>query len=288
MYDPDDLPSLRPVVEEGKPDYHRLIRQYRNLENVDESVLRKVMAVYLGMTSYVDHLLGQLLDALEETGQAAETAIIAFSDHGDWAGDYGLVEKWPSGLDDALTRVPLVVRMPGGAQGHVVAEPVELFDIVPTTLELAGIEARHTHYARSLVPQLRGAVGDPERAVFAEGGYDLHEPHCFEGKPSDGVAGNPDGIYYPKGMQQQEHPESVCRAVMIRTLEHKLVWRPNGQSELYDMGEDPQELRNVIDRDEYTQVQRELERRLLDWQAQTGDAVPHETDPRGFPPGLVA
>jgi arylsulfatase A-like enzyme len=287
MYDPDDLPPLRPVVAEGKPDYHKLIRQYRDLEKVDESVLRKIMAVYLGMTSYVDHLLGQLLAALEETGQLEETAIIAFSDHGDWAGDYGLVEKWPSGLDDALTRVPLIARVPGGARGHVVEEPVELFDIVPTTLELAGIEARHTHYARSLVPQLRGAAGDPERAVFAEGGYDLHEPHCLEGKPSDGIAGNPDGIYYPKGMQQQEHPESVCRATMIRTATHKLVWRPHGVSELYDLAEDPCELRNVFDQPACAEVQRHLERRLLDWQVLTADAVPFEPDPRGFPPMRV-
>lgn len=104
MYDLDDLPPLRPVVAEGKPDYHRLIRLYCDLEKVDESIPRKIMAVYQGMTSYVDHILGQLLAALEETGQLEETAIIASSDHGDWAGDYGLVEKWPSGLDDALTR----------------------------------------------------------------------------------------------------------------------------------------------------------------------------------------
>ena len=51
----------------------------------------------------------------------------------------GLVEKWPSGLEDVLTRVPLLVRTPGGAKGHVVAEPVQLFDIVPTFLDLAGI-----------------------------------------------------------------------------------------------------------------------------------------------------
>jgi choline-sulfatase len=288
MYDPDDLPPLRPVVEEGKPDYHRLIRDYRDLNNVDESVLRKIMAVYLGMTSYVDHLLGQLLDAMEETGLAEETAVLAFSDHGDWAGDYGLVEKWPSGLDDTLTRVPLIVRMPGGAKGHVVEEPVELFDIVPTTLALAGVEAQHTHYAQSLIPQLHGAAGDPQRAVFTEGGYDLHEPHCFEGKPSDGVARNPEGIYYPKGMQQQEQPESVCRAVMIRTQEHKLVWRPKGQSELYDLAEDLHELQNVFDREDYTQVQRDLERRLLEWQTRTGDVVPFEPRPRGFPPELVS
>ena len=288
MYDPDDLPSLRPVVEAGKPDYHKLIRRSRDLDKVDESVLRKVMAVYLGMTSYVDHLLGQLLDALEETGLAQETAVVAFSDHGDWAGDYGLVEKWPSGLDDTLTRVPLIVRSPGGVEGHVVQEPVELFDIVPTTLELASIEARHTHYARSLLPQLHGAAGDPARAVFAEGGYDLHEPHCFEGKSSDGVAGNPEGIYYPKGRQQQQHPESVCRAVMIRTMQHKLVWRTNGQSELYDLVVDPMELRNVFDGAKYATVQRDLERRLLDWQTLTGDVVPYEPGPRGFPPEWVS
>ena len=41
--------------------------------------------------------------------------MIAGSDHGDYAGDYGLVEKWPSGLESCLTHVPLIARMPGGA-----------------------------------------------------------------------------------------------------------------------------------------------------------------------------
>jgi arylsulfatase A-like enzyme len=288
MYDPDDLPPLRPEVLEGQADFHRLIREYRDLEGVDEKTLRKIMAVYLGMVSYVDHLLGLLLDALEETGLAESTAVMAFSDHGDWAGDYGLVEKWPSGLDDCLTRIPLIVRVPGMAQGHVVEEPVELFDIVPTTLELAGVEARHTHFGRSLMPQLEGAPGDPERAVFAEGGYDTHEPHCFEGKPSDGVAGDPKSIYYPKGMQQQERPESVCRATMIRTATHKLVWRTSGEHELYDLVTDPEELKNLIGKEECAEVQRELERRVLDWYVHTADVVPFEADPRGFPPGLVS
>jgi len=288
MYDPDDLPPLRPELLEGQADFHRLIREYRDLDAVDEKTLRKIMAVYLGMVSYVDHLLGLLLDALEETGLAESTAVMAFSDHGDWAGDYGLVEKWPSGLDDCLTRIPLIVRVPGKAQGHVVEEPVELFDIVPTTLELAGVEARHTHFARSLMPQLEGAPGDPERAVFAEGGYDTHEPHCFEGKRSDGVAGDPKSTYYPKGMQQQERPESVCRAAMMRTATHKLVWRTSGEHELYDLVVDREELKNVIGKEGYAEVQRELERRMLDWYVHTADVVPFEPDPRGFPSGLVS
>ena len=287
MYDPDDLPQLRPVRGEGAPDFHALIRRYRDIEHTDEAVLRKVMAVYLGMTSYVDYLLGGLMDALEEMGQADDTAIVAFSDHGDWAGDYGLVEKWPSGLDDTLTHVPLIMRVPGMEKGHVVKAPVELFDIVPTTLELAGIEAHHTHFARSQVDALRGRETDPYRAVFAEGGYDGHEPHCFEGKPSDGVAGDPNGIYYPKGLQQQEYPESVCRAHMVRTANHKLVRRSSGRHELYDLSSDPHELDNVYGRVEYDGMQHSLEDRLLNWQLCTSDVTPHEVDPRGFPEGTV-
>ena len=72
------------------------------------------------------------------------------SDHGDYAGDYGLIEKWPSGLEDCLTHVPLMARIPGGAAGHVVEEMVELFDLMPTLLDLAGARASHTHFARGL------------------------------------------------------------------------------------------------------------------------------------------
>ena len=50
--------------------------------------------------------------ALEESGLSASTNVAVWSDHGDYAGDYGLVEKWPSGLEDVLTRVPLIIRAP--------------------------------------------------------------------------------------------------------------------------------------------------------------------------------
>ena len=172
-------------------------------------------------------------------------------------------------------------------KGHVVASPMELFDIVPTTLELAGIEAQHTHFSRSQVDALRGGDADPHRAVFAGGGYDGHEPHCFEGKPSDGVAGDPNGIYYPKGLQQQEYPESVCRAHMVRTANHKLVRRSSGRHELYDLSSDPHELDNAYGRAEYDGVQQSLEDRLLNWHLLTSDVTPHEADPRGFPEGTV-
>jgi len=287
MVDPAALPPLRPADLRDKPAFHRLIRQYRRLAEVDERTLRKLRAVYLGMIAYVDTILGRLLTALDETGLAASTTVFAFSDHGEWAGDYGLVEKWPSALDDCLTRIPLVVRTPGGRAGQVVTTPTECFDIMPTTLELAGVTCRHTHFARSMLPQLAGAPGDADRAVFAEGGYDRHEPHCFEG-----VAGgfedvsDPNGIYYPKVRQQQEHPESVCRCTMIRTATQKLVHRPGDISELYDLASDPQELTNLHGRAQQAGVQQQLERRLLDWYVHTSDVVPWTRESRGFPQPL--
>jgi arylsulfatase A-like enzyme len=284
--DPDDLPPLRPADLPDRPAFHRLIRESRRLDQVDEAVLRKIQAVYLGMTGFVDYLLGRLLAALDESGLAEETAVFVLSDHGDYAGDYGLVEKWPSAAEDVITRVPLIARIPGGAQGHTVTEPVELFDLMATTLDLAGIEARHTHFARSLVPQLRGAAGDPERAVFCEGGYARHEPHCFEGRPDrDHFARNTANIYYPKGQLQQDHPDSVGRSTMMRTAKHKLVQRPTGVCELYDLEDDPEELYNRHGDPAYADLQRDLEQRLLNWLLQTSDVTPLQTDPRGFSGG---
>lgn len=285
MYEGANIPPLRPANLPNKPDYFELIRQYRRLDQLDEDFFKRIQASYLGSCSYCDWMLGELLDVLQETGLADTTTVIASADHGDWAGDYGLVEKWPSALDDTMTRVPLIIRAPDQVSDHVVAEPVELFDLMPTVLELAGLKAQHTHFARSLLPQLGGAAGDPDRAVFCEGGYDTHEPHCFEGRSIHSVFAQREGIYYPKGLQQQEAPKSVCRATMLRTATHKLVWRPLGVSELYDLGEDPLELDNRFNDPTMAAVRQELTERLLDWTIRTADVTPYDENPRGLPPG---
>ncbi len=280
---PDVLPDLRPANLPNKPDYFTHIRKSRRLDELEEGVFRQINAIYLGMTGFIDYLLGMLLNALSDSGLEDETAVFFFSDHGDYAGDYGLVEKWPNGMEDVLTRVPLVARIPGGASRHTVEEPIELQDLFATVMELAGIEAQHTHFSTSLVKQLHGAAGDPLRAVYAEGGYARHEPHCFEGIPSrDPFARSNTHIYYPKGKVQQDFPDSVGRAIMLRTATAKLVYRPTGVSELYDLQTDPEELKNLYNNPGYKALQHNLEHRMLHWMAQTSDVVPFQTDPRGF------
>ncbi|WP_248930062.1 sulfatase-like hydrolase/transferase [Paenibacillus hamazuiensis] len=280
MYDPAAISELRPAELGGKPSFHEHIRSYRRLDKMTDDTLARVQAVYLGMISYVDWAFGILMDALKDSDLMDNTTVIVSSDHGDYAGDYGLVEKWPNGMEDVLTRVPLIIRAPGNKAGHEVTEQVELFDIMATVLELADTEAEHDHFAHSLVPQLNGAAGDPDRAVFAEGGYNPREPHCFEGDPvRDGwFANNPDSYYWPKARQQQEQPHSVCRTTMMRTQEYKLIRRTDEVNELYDLKKDPMELWNVYDDPEYAGVRAAMESRLLEWYLQTSDTVPRDND----------
>jgi arylsulfatase A-like enzyme len=179
-----------------------------------------------------------------------------------------------------LTRIPLIARIPGAKPGYVSGEIVELFDVMATCLELAGIEPRHTHFARTLLPQLRGEPGDAHRAAFCEGGYNMYEPQCFE--PLKDFS-NPLNIYYPKVKLQNEHPETVTRTTMIRTRESKLIIRPDGTSELYDLTKDSRELNNLYGDRSYASTQSELEGRVLDWYIRTSDVAPRQLDPRGFP-----
>ncbi len=278
LYNPDDLPPLRPKNLNGKPSFHAGIRKTYGIENLSEKTLRKIRAVYFGMVSYSDWLLGELLDAIDRTHHADDTALFVFSDHGDYGGDYGLVEKWPSGLEDCLTHIPLLARVPGGANGQTCEEMIQLFDVMATSLELAGIEARHTHFARSLLPQIHAQPGDQNRAVFAEGGYNIYEPQCFE--PSR----DPTEIYHPKCILEQTEPQTVSRAAMVRTKTHKLILRPNGRSELYSYRSDPNELHNLYDESSAEGVRSELGRLLAMWYVNTTGIAPFDKDQRNAPP----
>ena len=70
---------------------------------------------------------------------------------------------------------------------------------------------------------------------------------------------------------------------MMRTLDFKLVWRPLGVRELYDLRDDPRELHNVYDDSNYATVRAKMEVEMLDWYIHTANTVPVDEDPRGLP-----
>ncbi len=278
MYSATSIPPLIPPGLKRKPSFHEGIREMYGLTKLDDTTLRKIKAVYYGKVSYSDWLLGEVMDAMERSGRDKDTALFVLSDHGDYTGDFGLVEKWPSGLEDCLTHVPLIGRVPGGKAGTVANDMVELYDIMQTALDLAGTTANHTHFSRSLVPQLNGQAGDPNRAAFCEGGYNVYEPQCFEPLGAGG------GPYAGKIRLQNERPETVSRSAMVRTKTHKLIVRPHGQGELYQYSNDPQERNNLYGDHTVATVQVDLQLKLLDHFINTTGIAPFDKDSRDSPP----
>ncbi len=287
MFSPDDVPPLRPFDLPGKPARLRLLREYHGMDRVSDAMLRQINAVYLGMVAYSDWLLGRVLEALDRLHLSENTVLVVLSDHGDYAGDYGLIHKHLGSLEDVHTRVPFIWRGPGMVPGHVEGGPVELFDMMATCLDLAGIPCAHPHFARSLRRQLGGGPGDPDRAVFAEGGLGrnmeyLRDDHYMGGRLLRETA----NFYHPLALCGHEHPEITARGTMLRTLDHKLIYRPDDESELYDLRNDPRELCNLYLDPAYASIRQGLEHRLLDWLVETSDVTPPRTDPRNAPAGL--
>lgn len=284
MYDPDDLPPLRPYDLPNKPKRLALLRKYFELDQMPDDMLRKINAVYLGMVSYTDMLLGRLLDSLEAQGLMDSTVVVALSDHGEYAGDFGMVTKTAGSHEDLLNRVPFIWRGPGITAGHRVEAPVELFDLMATTLDLCKVPCTHPHFARVLTPQLKGAAGDPDRAVFCEGGLGAVNRHlCGPGTLEGGILEDPDNFYYPPYKCIFDHPEVDARTVSVQTLTHKLVHRPEDESELYDLRIDPQELCNRFNDPEMAAIQQKLMQRLTDWLIETSDITPDTVFPRQGP-----
>lgn len=277
LHSPADVTDLLPANLPNRPVQLKRMLQVYGLDSVSPDVYRKIRAAYLDRTAYADWLLGLLMESIERTNHSTDTSLFVLSDHGDYAGDFGLVEKWPSGMERCLTHVPLIARVPGGRAGHRIAEPVELFDFMATSLELAGTRASHTHFARTLMPQILGGKGDQERGAFTEGGFNTYEPQCFEPVPAK------DTWYYDRLHLQIAEPETVSRAAAVRTAEYTFVSRPQGVSELYLRKDDPQERHNRFGDESLAAVHRDAERRLLHWYVNTTGIAPMDRDPRGFP-----
>jgi len=277
LHSPADVTDLLPTNLPNRPAHLKRMLQTYGLDSVSPDVYRKIRATYLDKTAYVDWLLGQLMESIERTNHKADTSLFVLSDHGDYAGDFGLVEKWPSGMERCLTHVPLIARVPGGKAGHRVEEPVELFDFMATSLELAGTQASHTHFARSLMPQILGSEGDRERGAFTEGGFNTYEPQCFEPAPAKNT------WYYDRLHLQIAEPETVSRVAAVRTAQYTFVSRPQGVSELYLRKDDPQERHNRFGEASLTAIQHAAEQRLLHWYVNTTGIAPMDRDPRGFP-----
>jgi len=157
MYDPADMapghlsgeehaknpPHFR-LTQEKSPDFSAYYEDqgihgfHSHLR--DEQELRKDIAIYYGMISFMDQQIGRILEALDRLGVAERTLVVFTTDHGHFLGQHGLIAKGAFHYEDMI-RIPFLVRWPGQVPaGRVSRRLQSLVDLAPTFLAAAGVE----------------------------------------------------------------------------------------------------------------------------------------------------
>lgn len=277
--DPARLPPRIPVPERDLPVLNDLRKAY-GTERIDEEAWRDLRRVYYAMCSKIDHLFGRVVEALETRGLYDDTLIVFLSDHGDFAGDYGLPEKTHLSLQDALIRVPFLIKPPAGAsvRAGIRTHLTELVDMTATLYDLLGVDPGYDAFGRSLRASLAGDDRELREAVFAEVGARKNET-SFQNAEVHALP--PTSFYGVQSRATRPAHLAGSYAVSCRTQAFKYVRRGYvDQHELYDVRADPGELENLHGRKEVAGEERRMERRLLDFFMTTGDVLPRRQDSR--------
>jgi arylsulfatase A-like enzyme len=209
----------------------------------------------------VDENLARVLKFLDDTEQAQNTLILYSSDNGFFLGDHGWYDK--RFMYEPSLRVPLLVRYPRlGVAGKVVDHMVQNIDLAPTMLDFAGVAIPETMQGRSLRPLLEGAApADWRRSVY----YAYFENSwTLRGKGKEAMS-DPSFQYFT--------PHRVSPHRGVRTDRYKLIeyYSEDGYWELFDLKEDPNELKNLYGNPASQQITAELKQELIRLRAQYKD-----------------
>jgi len=146
-----------------------MITQYNEgTRELDEADIARLSAHYQGRIRDLDDSFAALIQALRESRLDQNTIVVVTSDHGEQFGEYDRLGHGMS-LHGAVLQVPLAFRWPGRIEARRSQLDVELVDVMPTVLDLAGLSVPATAEGRSLAPLLLDKTGElADRPSFAE------------------------------------------------------------------------------------------------------------------------
>ncbi|SDE20421.1 choline-sulfatase [Paenibacillus sp. UNCCL117] len=206
-----DIPASFAAEEEEHPLLGRMRPDGLTLDR-----LRKLRSAYLGMIETIDGQVGAVRAAWDRylERRSRQGVFVYMSDHGEQAGEHGLIGKQT--FYEGSAKIPVLFAGSGISAGHTVTEPVSILDLGPTLCELAGAQTPPRPDGRSLAPQLAGAAGEAGRTVVSE---------MLFASQGGAVAGR-----------------------MLRTGRWKYIAYASeeAQDQLFDLEADPQELRNLV------------------------------------------
>lgn len=196
----------------------------------DEASLRRDIATYYGMTSFMDQQIGTILDSLDRMGIADDTLVVFTSDHGHFLGQHGLIAKGAFHYEDLL-RVPFLVRWPGHiAGGHISDALQALLDLPETFLHAADIAIPGRMQGVSQLGVWRGESASARDHVLVE---------------------------------NRHQPTTIHLRTYIDAQYKMTIYRDQPYGELFDLTQDPDERHNRWDDLSWATVKAEVMRRFL-------------------------
>jgi uncharacterized sulfatase len=224
----------------GKPVHQKVWADYIDQHN--KYTREEFYQLFFGVNAFIDHEIGRVVEAIEKHTPGA--AIMYTVDHGEMMYAHKLTKKGPA-LYDEVTNIPLIVRWPGNTQENTSSDnPVSLVDITPTILDFFGSEIPPIISGKSLLSAIKDPEVKPNKEIFMEfgrfeidhDGYTGFQPirGCFNGR-------------------------------------HKLIINLMDTDELYDLREDPGEIKNIIDQKDTAEIRNKLHDRILAWMNETRD-----------------
>ena len=249
MYDPQALtiPALTPGEHDANPPHFQMTQEadpdfsaweepegnemhgfHSHLH--DQGELAKDIATYYGMITLMDKQIGQILDKLDDLGLTENTLVVFTSDHGHFFGHHGLIAKGPFHYEDVL-RVPLMVRLPDTIPAGVVSDSLQsLVDFAPTFLNFAGLN----------IP--RAMSGIVQTAASC----------CRKESIRDHIT-----------VENHHQPTTIHIRTYVDQRYKLTVYHNHNYGELFDLQLDPQEVNNLWDNPQYSELKSNLMLKML-------------------------
>ena len=254
---------------------------------IDPPALREIVADYYNCVLRLDHLVGELLVALERSGRAADTLVICMGDHGA-----DLLRGKRTSFEGGL-RIPLILHWPGRIVPQVRDDLVSTVDLLPTILTAAGVTLPAGLPGRPLQPLF--TAGDPEWRQYLFSEYHTHAA-ASNYFPQRAVRTarwklienllpgtvHPDYDVTFKKLAKEANSRKIVggldlhAAVAAAAPEVKAAYARMRQPppfELYDLQSDPFEFRDLAAEPQHADMLHELQQALLQWRRETGDPL---------------
>jgi len=243
----------------------------------EDPIIREDWAEYLDCVRYTDHQVGKILQRLKDTGDFANTVFFLMTDHG-----ISHVRN-KQFLYDGGIHVPLIVAGPSIPLGRTRDDLVEHIDLAATSLALAGIPIPQTMQSRDVF----NASYIPRTAVFAARDRADETVDWIRSVRTDKYKYIRNGFPSRPYLQPNLYKDSKAIVQAMRRLyadgkldpyQSLIMAESRPIEELYELGSDPDEFRNLALDPLYGEVLSEMRARLIDWCQQTGDRAGPESE----------